>query len=93
MENELNPVWSKDELLVIRGRITNKNCISIPEEYHSILEENTITISVTPIGSHQNIIIKRITGYEIYLQSNGGLPIDCFYHIFAKKSPNKDEES
>ena len=93
MENELINLKSIEDLVLIRGRITNQSCIKISEEYRPLIDKNNITVSITPIGSQQNIIIKGITGYEIHLQSNGGLPIDCFYHIFAKKNLVDSEES
>ena len=45
----------------------------------------TITVQLTPLGSHQNVIVKRISPIEekVYLQSQGGMPVDCFYHIIA----------
>ena len=38
-----------------------------------------------PIGAHQDIIIKRWDDQKVYLQSQGGMPIDCFYHIYAER--------
>ena len=38
-----------------------------------------------PVGAHQDIIVKRWDEQKIYLQSNGGLPIDCFYHVYAER--------
>ena len=38
-----------------------------------------------PIGAHQDIIIKRWDDEKIYLQAKGGMPIDCFYHVYAER--------
>ena len=46
---------------------------------------NSITIQLTPIGSHQDVIVKRWDDETIYLQSNGGMPIHCFYHVYAER--------
>ena len=46
---------------------------------------NSITIQLTPIGSHQDVIVKRWDDEKIYLQAKGGMPIDCFYHIYAER--------
>jgi hypothetical protein len=54
-----------------------------------LVDVQTITVSLTPIGSHQDVIVKRIGENKIYLQSKGGMPIDCFYHIFGER---KDTE-
>lgn len=69
----------------VRGRVKNKTEIHLPDYWKDFVDHDTITVNLTPIGSHQNIIVKRIDETTVYLQSNGGLPIDCFYHIFAER--------
>jgi hypothetical protein len=69
----------------VRGRVTNKTEIELPEYWKDLVDVTSITVNLTPIGSHQNVIIKRIDESKVYLQSNGGMPIDCFYHIFAER--------
>jgi len=69
----------------IRGR-TNKNIIELPEYWTKLVDIETITVSLTPVGAHQDLIVKRIGENKIYLQSKGGMPIDCFYHIFGERS-------
>ena len=41
--------------------------------------------SLQPIGAHQDVIVKRWDDEKIYLQSKGGMPIDCFYHVYAER--------
>ena len=69
----------------VRGRITNKKEIFLPEYWSNLVDLTTITVQLQPIGAHQNIIVKRIDDSTVYLQSNGGIPIDCYYHIFAER--------
>ena len=69
----------------IRGRITNKNEIDLPEYWKDFVDIRSISITLTPIGSHQDVIIKRWDEKKVYLQSRGGMPIDCFYQIFAER--------
>lgn len=85
MENKIKYIESKDELIFLRGRLRNQSTIVLPKEWSSLIEPSTISITLTPVGSFQNLLVKRIGNFEIEIQSNGGLPIDCFYHIFAKK--------
>ena len=65
--------------------LLNKNIISLPDVWVGLVDESTITVSITPIESHQDIIVKRVSENKIYLQSNGGIPIHCFYHVFATR--------
>lgn len=69
----------------VRGRVTNKKEIELPEYWKGLVDWTTITVNLTPVGSHQDVIVKRFDEEKVYLQSNGGLPIDCFYHVYAER--------
>ena len=68
-----------------RGRVTNQKQIFLPPYWKDLVDWTTITVNLTPIGSHQSVIVKRFDEDKIYLQSNGGLPIDCFYHVYGTR--------
>ena len=68
-----------------RGRLTNKKEIILPTYWKGLVDWTTITVNLTPIGSHQHLIVKRFDEEKVYLQSNGGMPIDCFYHVYAER--------
>ena len=71
-----------------RGRVCNgNNVIDLPSYWRGLIDYETITVQLTPLGSHQNVIVKRISPIEekVYLQAQGGMPVDCFYHIIAKR--------
>ena len=72
----------------VRGRVCNgKNVIDLPDYWDGLVDYETLTVQLTPIGSHQDVIVKRISPIErrVYLQAQGGMPVDCFYHIFAER--------
>ncbi len=68
-----------------RGRLRNKKEIVLPDYWKDLVHEESISVQLQPIGAHQDIIVKRWDKEKIYLQSNGGLPIDCFYHVYAER--------
>ena len=71
-----------------RGRVCNgNNIIDLPEYWDGLVDYETITVQLTCLGSHQNVIVKRISPMErkVYLQSQGGMPVDAFYHIMAER--------
>ena len=70
----------------IRGRVKNKTEIVLPEYWTGFVDPTSITVSLTPIGAHQDVIVKRIGENKVFLQSRGGMPIDCYYHIFAERT-------
>lgn len=68
-----------------RGRVTNKNEIELPSYWKNFVDPQSITVSLQAIGAHQDIIIKRIDDKKIYLQSKGGMPIDCYFHVYGTR--------
>ena len=71
-----------------RGRVCNgKNVIDLPDYWDGLVDYEKITVQLTSIGSHQNVIVKRISPIErkVYLQAQGGMPVDAFYHIMAQR--------
>ena len=68
-----------------RGRCRNKKEIVLPHYWKDLVHVDSITVQLQPIGAHQDIIVKRWDKDKIYLQSNGGMPIDCFYHVYAER--------
>lgn len=85
MKLEYGCLEGPEHSVYCRGKLLNKNVISLPDVWVGLVDETTITVSITPIESHQDIIVKRVSENNIYLQSNGGIPIHCFYHVFATR--------
>jgi hypothetical protein len=71
--------------IYIRGKIKNSNEITLPEYWKDFVDLDSITVSITPIGAHQDIMVKTITPEKIILQSKSVIPINCFYHVFAER--------
>jgi len=68
-----------------RGRVT-KNEIVLPTYWKDLVDYTTITVILTPIGAHQDVIVKRWDEDKVYLQARPGMPINCFYQIFATRA-------
>jgi hypothetical protein len=73
-----------------RGRVKNQKEILLPSYWKDFVDLRSITVSLTPVGSHQDVIVKRIDEERVYLQSNGAMPIDCYFHIFATRIDGED---
>ena len=65
--------------------LKNEKEIFLPSYWKDLVHINSITVQLQPIGAHQDIIVKRWDTEKVYLQSNGGMPIHCFYHIYAER--------
>ncbi len=68
-----------------RGRCKNEKVIKIPDYWKGLVHTDSISVQLQPVGSHQDIIVKRWDDDFIYLQANGGLPINCFYHVYGER--------
>ena len=68
-----------------RGRLKNQKIIKLPYYWKDLVSVDSITVQLQPIGAHQDIIVKRWDDENIYLQAQGGLPINCFYHVYAER--------
>ena len=77
-------VEGPESAVYYRGR-TNKNTIPLPLYWKDLIDPTSLTVTLTPIGAHQNIIVKRWDAENIYLQNQGALPINCFFHVFAQR--------
>jgi len=69
-----------------RGRLKNQKVIRLPYYWKDLVSVDSITVQLQPIGAHQDIIVKRWDDENIYLQAQGGLPINCFYHVYAERN-------
>ena len=69
----------------VRGRIKNEKVIKLPDYWKGLVHTDSISVQLQPVGSHQDIIVKRWDDEFIYLQAQGGLPINCFYHVFGER--------
>lgn len=74
----------------VRGRVTNKTVIQLPEYWKKFVDMQSITVSLTPVGAHQDVIVKRIENTKIHLQAKGGMPIDCFYHVYGTRTDGEN---
>jgi hypothetical protein len=66
----------------LRGRLTGNNTIEYPDYWTSLVDMDSITVSLTPIGKSKMPSVGKITdnGIEII-----GKNIDCYYHVFAER--------
>ena len=68
-----------------RGRIKNEKAIILPSYWKDLVHETSISVQLQPIGAHQDVIVKRWDSEKIYLQARGGMPIDCFFHVYGER--------
>ena len=68
---------------ILHGR-TQKKLINLPEEWEKLVDLSTVTVHLTEVGAKQGLIVKRVQGLEVHLQTQG-LGVDCYYMIMADR--------
>ena len=69
-----------------RGRLTDANVIEIPDYWHGLVDIETITVSLTQIGSSQDLIVDGIEwGKKIKIRCGSASRIDCFYVVHGER--------
>ncbi len=66
---------------ILHGR-TQKKLIRLPEDWEKLVDLSTVTVHLTEVGAKQGLIVKRVQGLEVHLQTQG-LPVDCYYMIMG----------
>lgn len=66
-----------------RGKLKGTNKIILPDYWFALVNKETITVNITPIGDKQNIWVVTTNAREIILESE--TEINCFYTVFAER--------
>ena len=66
----------------VRGRIKN-NVIVLPEYWEGLVDADSITVSLTPIGKTVMPSVMSYDNKTVVIHSDS--EIDCFYHIFGER--------
>ena len=76
-----------------RGRLKESNVIQLPYYWKDLVDENSITVQLQPIGKTQNLVIQEFNNEFIVIaedSTNTDLitdlsTIDCFYHVYGER--------
>jgi hypothetical protein len=67
----------------VRGRLTGENTITLPKYWSKLVDEESITVTLTPIGSATPHFVKSVSSKAVKIGSSG--EIDCFYMVNAER--------
>jgi hypothetical protein len=70
----------------VRGRLKG-NTIELPEYWTKLVDPDSITVNLTPIGKHQNLYVLCIKDNVVHVENSGLFPskIDCFYTVYGER--------
>ena len=68
-----------------RGKLNNEFVINLPDYWIELVDENSISVNITPFGSHQRLFVEKIENNKVYIGSdNSGSP-RCYYVVYAER--------
>jgi hypothetical protein len=69
-----------------RGTLKGSNIIELPEYWRGLVDSETITVHLTPIGTYQELSYEIIDwGTKIKVLNNAGSAINCSYVIYGER--------
>jgi hypothetical protein len=69
-----------------RGKLNGLGIIELPEYWGWLVDEDTITVQITPIGQFQKYVIKSISTSQIEISNlDGSDNVNCFYIIHGER--------
>jgi hypothetical protein len=69
-----------------RGRLTNSNVIELPEYWKGLVDAESITVTLTQIGSSQDLIVDKIEwGSKVLIRSGTASNIDCYFLVHGER--------
>ena len=81
--------------IYIRGRLEGKNVIELPEYWEGLVDPDTITVTLTQIGTSQDLIVDSVDwGKQVKIRSGNASNINCFYEVWGARhiDPNNPDE-
>ncbi len=79
-------VEGPESAVYIRGRLTGKNMIELPEYWNGLVDYDSITVQLQPIGDrHFHLNVMEIDKEKVVVKEADDKPIDCFYHVWANR--------
>ena len=67
----------------VRGRCKGKGVIELPDYWTGLVDPDSITVTLTPVGKAQNLFVKEIKDNKVKI--GGGRKVDCFYTVWAER--------
>ena len=79
-------VEGPEAAVYVRGTLKDSNFIQLPEYWKGLVDPESISITLTPIGSYQELYIKNIEwGQKVTVMNSTSGSIHCFYSIWASR--------
>jgi len=67
-----------------KGKVSG-NIIELPDYWKGLVDEETITVTLTPIGEYQQLFVESIEDNRIYIKNHLDTSTHCYYLVCAER--------
>jgi len=79
-------VEGPEAAIYIRGTLKGSNVIELPDYWDGLVDIESISVHLTPIGSYQELYVDKIEwGKKVIVKNNQGSAINCYYRVEAAR--------
>lgn len=79
-------VEGPEAAIYVRGTLKGSNIIELPEYWDGLIDIESISVHLTPIGSYQELFVDKIEwGKKVIVKNNSGASIHCYYKVEAAR--------
>ena len=68
----------------VRGKLKDSNTIELPDYWKGLVDPESITVTLTPIGTFQELFYEEVEWCSTIKVVNGG-PVNCSYTVFNER--------
>jgi hypothetical protein len=76
-----------------RGKLVGNNIINLPDYWSSLVDIETVTVTLTPNGSYQKLYVASILDNSVTVGSEDDVTINCFYTVYGERKDIKKLET
>jgi len=69
----------------VRGKLKGQSVIELPDYWKDLVDEESITTTLTPIGQYQELFVAKIEGTKIHIRNNSAGAIHCSYIVYGER--------
>ena len=69
----------------IRGRLKDNNVIVLPDYWRELVDVDTITVEITPVGKYQKLYVDSINPQYVVIATESDMSVNCFYTVYGER--------
>ena len=65
--------------------VGSSRVVDLPDYWTGLVDEDSITVQLTPRGGFQSLYVSKIEGNRVYVDSDHGEPLDFYFNVYGER--------